>query len=269
MPKTVEPGTGLTFVELSHPWGPGIPINPGDPDIRIERAVNHATHGVLSQRITTIMHVSTHLNAPLHLVQGGADASQVPLDTFFGNGVVLDLPKSRWEYVTAADLEAARPRVEAGDIVIVNTGWHKKYSDSQEYFGHAPGLAKDAAQWLVDRGVRLFGTDTPFIDHPLATSLGLHRGGPLMKRLPKFYEQETGRSAKADFKEWNPAHRLLLKAGIPTIENVGGDVAEVSGKRCTFHAYPWRFAAGDACVIRLMAMFDPGGHYRIESGLAQ
>jgi kynurenine formamidase len=263
-----EPGTGIVFVELSHPWGHGTPINPGDPDIRIERAVYHAAHGVLSQRITTIMHVSTHVNAPLHLVQGGADVASMPIDLFFGNGVVLDIPKGRWEYVTAADLAAATPAVETGDIVLIDTGWHKKYSDSQEYFGQGPGLAKDAAQWLIDRGARLVGVDTAYVDHPLATSLGLHRGGPLMKRLPKLYETETGRSAKADFPEWNPAHKLLLKAGIPTIENVGGDLAEVAGKRCTIHAYPWRFSQGDACVVRLMAMFDPSGAYRIESGRA-
>lgn len=263
-----EPGSGIVFVELSHPWGHGTPINPGDPDIRIERAVYHAAHGVLSQRITTIMHVSTHLNAPLHLVQGGIDVAAVPIDLLFGNGVVLDIPKGRWEYVTAADLETAAPGVEKGDIVLINTGWHKKYSDSQEYFGQGPGLSKDAAQWLVDRGASLVGVDTAYVDHPLATSLGLHRGGPLMKRLPKLYETETGRSAKADFPEWNPAHKLLLRAGIPTIENVGGDLAEVSGKRCTIHAYPWRFSQGDACVVRLMAMFDPSGAYRIESGRA-
>ena len=38
----------------------------------------------------------------------------------------------------------------ADDIVLINTGWHKKYSDSKEYFGYAPGLATPAAQWLID-----------------------------------------------------------------------------------------------------------------------
>ena len=49
-------------------------------------------------------------------------------------------------------------------------------------------------------------------------------------------------------------------------ENVGGDVAEVIGRRCTFHAYPWKWTEGDACVIRLVAIFDPSGDYRLESG---
>ena len=41
---------------------------------------------------------------------------------------------------------------------------------------------------------------------------------------------------------------------------------EVSGKRCTFQGFPWKWHEGDACVIRLVAIFDPSGNYRIESG---
>ena len=51
-----------------------------------------------------------------------------------------------------------------------------------------------------------------------------------------------------------------------TIENVGGDVAELSGKRALIHAYPWKWPEGDASVIRLVGILDPGGDYRIESG---
>jgi len=40
----------------------------------------------------------------------------------------------------------------------------------------------------------------------------------------------------------------------------------VSGRRCTFQGFPWKWHEGDACVIRLVAIFDPSGNYRIESG---
>nr|MCS5598406.1 hypothetical protein [Rhodospirillales bacterium] len=96
--------------------------------------------------------------------------------------------------------------------------------------------------------------------------LGPHRGGPLMKRLPKKYEDETGRDPKIDFPVWNGAHKLLLQAGIPTIENVGGDVAELAGKQALIHAYPWKWIEGDASVIRLVGILDPSGDYRIEPG---
>ena len=47
----------------------------------IERGVTHAHDGVFSQKITMTMHNSTHMNAPIHLVQGGADIAirQLPV----------------------------------------------------------------------------------------------------------------------------------------------------------------------------------------------
>lgn len=262
----LDPVSKLRFVELSHVWGHGGPISPGDPEIRIERGVTHARDGVLSQKITMNMHNSTHMNAPIHLVQGGGDIASLSIDKFFGNGVVLGIPKKRWELVTADDLAKATPAVQQGDIVVINTGWHAKFSDSQEYFGCAPGLSKDAAEWLISKKVALVALDTPAIDHPLATSLGLHRNGPLMKRLPQYYRDQTGRDPKQDFPDWNPAHNILLRAGIPTIENAGGGLDLVTGQRCTIHACPWRFQFGDACIIRLMAIVDQDGSYRVESG---
>jgi len=206
------------------------------------------------------------VNAPLHLIQRGAGVGDIALDRFFGSGVVLSIPKQQWEFVSVADLEGATPAVEADDIVVIVTGWHRRYSDSIEYFGHAPGLSKEAAEWLVARGVKLLAVDTPQVDHPLATSLGLQRNGPQMKRLPEAYQTATGRDPKIDFPDWNPAHRALLRAGVPTIENVGGEIDALAGKRCTFQAYPWNWPEGDACGVRFVAIFDPAGTYRLEAG---
>jgi len=236
--------------ELSHPWGHGAPAYPGFPDTRIQRPVTHARHGVMAQRIRTVMHTGTHVNAPIHLVQQAAGIGTLPLGLFFGNGVVLDVPKEQWELVTAADLESATPAVEAGDIVLIVTGWHRRL-------------------WLRDAGAKLVGVDTPYVDHPLATQLADHRGGPLAPYLVPRYESETGRVASEDFPELNPAHRALLEAEIPTIENVGGDVDLLLGKRVTIQSFPWRWPEGDACPVRLVALRDNRGDYRIETGEAK
>jgi kynurenine formamidase len=196
-------------------------------------------------------------------VQRGVGVGVLPMDRFFGSGVVVDCAKDEWEFVTADDL-AAGPAIGAGDIVVIVTGWHRYYSDSQRYFAHAPGLSPDAARWLMERRVKLVGIDTANVDHPLATSLGAHRSGPTARYLPDRYAARTGRRAEDDFPDWNPAHRVLLGAGIPTIENVGGDVAVLCGRRATFHAMPWRWPDGDACPVRLVALVDPRGEYRIE-----
>lgn len=266
MPVIKDPDTGLEFYELSHPWGMYTPIFPGYEEIKLERLTYHAKHGVMTHKITTIFHTSTHVNAPIHLIPEAPAIGDLPLERFFGSGVVLSIPKGKWELVEPADLNRAKPEILEDDIVIINTGWHRRYSDSQDYFGHAPGLSKQAAEWLCARKVKLVGVDTGTVDHPLATSIGPHRNGPQIKYLLPEYKKATGRDAIADFPDWNPAHRTLLSAGIPTIENVGADLDEVSGKRCTFQGFPWRWLEGDACVIRLVAMLDPSGTVRLESG---
>jgi kynurenine formamidase len=261
-----DPYTELQLVELSHEWGHGVPSYPGQADVKMFRAVKHAQHGVLAWKINTSMHTGTHMNAPIHMIQKGADLSEIPEDRFFGNGVVLSIPKGSYETVTAADLAAATPAVQKDDIVVIVTGWHHKYSDGLEYFGESPGLAKDAAEWLVAKGVKMVMVDTQQIDHPLATSLGPHRGGAHMKRLAGEYQQTTGKDPKQAHGEWNVAHKILLSAGIPTVEQIGGDVDTVVGKRVTLAATPWKFKRGDACPVRVVAMCDPSGRFQIPSG---
>ena len=263
-----DPVTGMRFYELSHPWGAYSPIFPGYEEVKLERITYHAKHGVMTQRVVTIMHVSTHVNAPIHLIPGADAVGMLELQRFFGTGVVLSIPKGKWELIQPADLEKATPAIQPKDIVMINTGWHVKYSDSKEYFGHAPGLSKAAAEWLAAKDVKLVGIDTATIDHPLATSIGPHRNGPQLPYLLPEYEQATGRDAIQDFPDWNPAHKALLAKGIPTIENVGGDLNAVTGKRCTLQGFPWDWQEGDACVVRLVAMLDPSGKLRIESGKA-
>jgi len=61
-----------------------------------------------------------------------------------------------------------------------------------------------------------------------------------------------------------PSH--LVQERHPGIENVGGDIDKVTGRRCTFALFPWNWERGDGCIIRLVAIIDPKGSYRIEKG---
>jgi kynurenine formamidase len=266
MTIVTDPKSGLQLVELSHVWDHGVPSLPGNADVKMFRSVKHAQHGVMAHRIKMVLHTGTHMNAPIHLVQRGSDMAGVSVDRFFGNGVVLNIPKKRWELITTNDLAEARPAIQEGDIVVIVTGWHQKYSDSLEYFGESPGLSKEGAEWLVEKGCKMLAMDTPQIDHPLATSLANHRNGPTMKRLVESYQNITGLDPVKEHPEWNIAHKTLLEAGIVTIEQVGGDVNTLLEKRATLAATPWKWEHGDACPVRLIAMVDPTGNCRIESG---
>jgi kynurenine formamidase len=263
-----EAASGLVFHELSHEWGHGAPSLPGFDDVIMWRSVKHGQHGVMAHRMKMVMHSGTHMNAPIHLIQKGVGAGEVAMERLFGLGEILDVPKGPFEVITKADLEKHTDKITAGALIVIVTGWHKKYSDSLEYFGDGPGLSVEAAEYLVSRDIGLLAVDTPQVDHPLATSLGNHRGGPLMNRLVAKYTDATGLDPAVEHPVWNGAHKALLAAGIPTIENVGGDVADIVGQSTLLHALPWNWMEGDACPVRLIAINDPNGDYRIESGEA-
>ena len=87
-------------------------------------------------------------------------------------GVLLDIAAAHGvEYLKAgyeispSELAAAQPEhgaeVRAGDVVLVRTGWGKRYfEDPDEYSKTAPGLGADAARWLAERDVVAVGADT-------------------------------------------------------------------------------------------------------------
>ena len=163
MPSSTD---NLEFYDLSHPWGDKAPLWPYFPDVKIERFHYHAKSRVLSQQITTFMHCTTHTDAPAHVIEGMPFMDEVPLDRFFGTGVVVSIPKGKWEKITPEDLEKAEPKIEPGDIVIINSGWHKYYGDNVEYFCYSPGLYLEAGEWLVERGVKAVGVDQQQIAVP-------------------------------------------------------------------------------------------------------
>ena len=265
MPYTQDPYSGLRLYELSHIWGGDAPSYPGQADVSMKRGVKHAQHGVLAWRSSTSMHTGTHLIAPIYAVQKGLDVASLPLDSLFGNGIVLSIPKGPYETITAGDLADAGT-VKEGDFVVINTGWHHKYSDSLEYYGKAPGLTKEAAEWLLSKKVKLVAIDTPFIDHPLATSMGPHRLGPFMKRLAGEYKEATGKDPAVEHGTWLVALKTFGAFGIPVVVQAGGDIDDLNGKRATFAAQPWKIEKGDACQIRFIAMTDPDGKVKIDSG---
>ena len=188
-----DPYSSLVFYEMTHEWGPGrAPSYPGDPETIFDMNVKHAQFGVQAFKVRTNFHTGTHMCAPVHSFAYGDDLEHLSPEHFFGNGCVLDLRnKGNWDKITADDLKAAG-NIKDGDIVAINTGWHHKYSDSLEYFGQAPGLTKDAAEYLVSKNVKMVCVDMPYVDCPVATNLTTHAGrqGPFMKRLIPTYKEK-------------------------------------------------------------------------------
>lgn len=130
------------------------------------------------ERVTLITHNGTHLDAPWHYAstmdkgERAMTIDEVPLDWCFQRGVKLDFRHFEDGYVvTAEDVEAELKRIghelSPLEIVVVNTAAGKRYG-SDDYVTSGCGMGYEATMYLLERGVRLTGTDgwswdAPFI----------------------------------------------------------------------------------------------------------
>jgi kynurenine formamidase len=121
-------------------------------------------------------HNSTHVDAPWHYNstiggEGAQTIDELPLEWFFGPGVVLDMTsKADGDPMTAGEAEAALARagheLAPGDIVLVRTGRDAFYAEP-DYMARGPGVTFEATKWLYEHGVRVMGIDAWGWDAPL------------------------------------------------------------------------------------------------------
>jgi kynurenine formamidase len=121
-------------------------------------------------------HNSTHVDAPWHYNSriAGEPAETIdalPLDWFYGPGVVLDMTaKEEGEAIDVADVEAELVRIghelRERDIVLVRTG-RDRFVEEPGYMALGAGVTAAATLWLYERGVRVMGIDAWGWDGPL------------------------------------------------------------------------------------------------------
>ena len=252
----------LKFYDLSQPFYSGVPLWPWpvmtDTEVyRVSFPERDLFPGGVNKMTTVIktkFHASTHMDAPLHVLQGGLTIDQIPLSSCYGEGVIVDMRHlKKWDIIGKKELDNAKPQIKKGDFVVINTGWHKYFPDqSYIYFNHFPGFYTEAAEWFIEHEVKAVAIDGGAIDSPLAHT-------PLDKFAPWLYNeylQETGKDANKEFPIYEPTHLALAKAKIPGIEIAGGQIDEVTGKRCTLACFPIRFRGGEASLVRLVAIVD-------------
>lgn len=131
--------------------------------------------GLAWEEIKMETHTGTHLDAPWHFgpISEGKPSKtidQIPLEWCYGNGVLLDLRyKQPQETIEVSDLKMACKKIDyeikERDIVLIMTG-ADKFSKERRYLFEYPGMTKEAVLWLLDKGVKVIGTDTWGFDRP-------------------------------------------------------------------------------------------------------
>ncbi len=132
--------------------------------------------------------------------------------------------------------ERANGAIPSGAIVILRTGYAKRWPDRKSYMGtdergpgavaklHFPGLHPDAARWIVsNRSVKAVGLDTPSID--------------------------TGQSTLFE------SHRILFERDIPAFENLA-NLEQLPAKNFQVIALPMKIKGGSGGPLRVIAIMQ-------------
>jgi kynurenine formamidase len=131
-----------------------------------------------AEKLQITTHSGTHMDAPWHYASttdGGAPAfgiDELPLEWCLQPGVKLDfrdMPDGH--VVTAAEIEAELKRIghdlQPLDIVLVNTRAGSVF-DTPEYLDTGVGIGREATLYMLDKGVRVVGTDAWSWDAPFS-----------------------------------------------------------------------------------------------------
>lgn len=138
-------------------------------------------------------HGGTHLDSPIHFAENGDTTDKIALDRLVSAAVVVDISekcKDNPDYeLSASDLkdwERANGPIELGCILVIRTGWGRRWPDKKSYLGtdqpgdvanlHFPGIGPDAAEFLVkERKVEGVAIDTPSLDFGQSKLFKTHR----------------------------------------------------------------------------------------------
>lgn len=141
----------MEIIDVSVPLREGMVTYPGDPVVKLERAASIAEGSPVNlTRIDFGLHSGTHVDAPVHFLDGAEGIDQVPLDALIGPCEVVEAPDLTRESVARAP--------EGVERVLFKTPNSELWA-SDEFAEDFARLDGEAARLLVERGVRLVGVD--------------------------------------------------------------------------------------------------------------
>ena len=141
----------MEILDVSVPLREGMVTYPGDPTVKLELASAIADGDAVNlTRIDFGLHTGTHVDAPVHFIDGADGVDLVPLDVLVGPCEVVEAPDLTRDSVA---------RVPAGTERVLFKTPNSELWASDEFADGFAQLDGEAARLLVERGVRLVGVD--------------------------------------------------------------------------------------------------------------
>lgn len=122
----------------------------------IERVSSiEAGDGYNLSRLVLGSHSGTHVDAPLHFIDGGGAVDRLPLDALIGPALVIDARDA----ATEIDAELIERELPTDCERVLFSTRNSELWDEPGFRSDFVGISPGAATLLVERGVRLVGID--------------------------------------------------------------------------------------------------------------
>jgi len=179
------------FVDLTHPFEPGIPHWKGFPDEKRETIYwfdkDRGTMGAgfFAEIFTHVGQWGTHVDPPAHFSRGGRTVDQITLKEMILPLVVIDVhaavaknPDYTLTLERVKKWETDHGPIPEGCFVALRTDWSKRWPDAaamqnkdKQGVAHYPGWSLSALKYLYEeRKITASGHETTDTDPGIATS---------------------------------------------------------------------------------------------------
>ncbi|MCO5197126.1 MAG: cyclase family protein [Anaerolineae bacterium] len=234
--------------------------------------------GANGQLIEWSNNTGTHIVGPRAFHSGAEAISDIPLSRLAGPGVVVDISDTVSDYsLYTPEMITSRADVREGDILIINTGYHRHTFDLPDtpdanaqggienkefgYYVRHPGPSAEFFQWALDMGLKVIGVDCGSAEHPMNTNIRYQHAREFDKANAKL--QTTNGLAWDDL--FSPedyhylTHIVMPQSGLLFAEGLGGQIAEMGTRRAYFMLLPIPFMEVESAWCRAVALIAPDG----------
>jgi arylformamidase len=206
----------MGVIDVSLTIGPDMLVWPGDPAMEVVPRKQIAAGdpaNVSELRMGT--HTGTHVDPPNHFVEGAGGIDSLSLDVLVGNATVVDA-RHLDRPMEIADMEKLSIPESAARVLLRTANSELWRQERVEFPAVYACLTPEAAQWVVDRGIKLIGVDFLSVEQKGA--------------------------------EGHPTHHRLLENGVVIVE--GLNLGDVEPGEYTLVCLPLRIKDGDGGPAR-------------------
>ncbi len=149
-------------------------VFPGSPLPKFITWTKMDVHNYDSEVIFMSTHTGTHMDAPSHFSTNASTIDKILVGRLISNAILIKLKKGSNQLITADEIKASNVSIKQGDTIVLSTLWENEI-DKDYFFSHSPGLAEDAAKYLIDKKVNAVCIDSPSIDRGSESSFAVHK----------------------------------------------------------------------------------------------